>query len=59
MDFDEICVLLEVVKNTNPNLYPKLKTIHDAAMARLEEISTEPVEEKAESEVEASNGRRL
>ena len=56
MDFDEILVLLDVTERTR-NL-PKLKMVHDEAMKRLEEISTEwnkaqKVDEPTQEEIEA------
>lgn len=50
MDFEEIVLLLEVADRTNPNLYPKLKPIHDAAMERLGDIAVDAAETSAKKE---------
>jgi hypothetical protein len=48
MDHNEVELLLKLVERANPNLYPKLKPIHDAAMKRLEEIAADAAKEAME-----------
>lgn len=60
MDFEHILVLLQVCEKTIQ--WPRLKLIHDAAMAELEDYAVPQdikTEEDAEKAAEEDNGRRV
>jgi hypothetical protein len=57
LSFDRAALLLHVISEANPNKYPKLKPLHDLAMAELVGTAEEAAVELDERMMEEARAR--